>query len=129
MAAQVDMPRHRRAASAGKRRELVDVAGLNRSGDPRHHLAADEVMFATIGREYIHAARAGEPANDRHCLLAAHLNRVQYLVWKVRWLLRGPSIQGPGLETEHSGPGRKSGNAQERSSVAVAHRASLHRRC
>ena len=93
MAAQVDMSRHGCAGQASERHELVDVAGLNRPCDARHHLAADEMMLAPIRREHVHAARAREPADDRHRLLAAHLHGVENLVWKVRRLLRGPRAQ------------------------------------
>ena len=69
VAAQMRVPRHRRAGVAGEGRELVNVAGVRRSRDALHDVAADAVELARVSGQNVHAllrlAACPSPARRR----------------------------------------------------------------
>ncbi len=80
VAAQMRVPRHRRAGVAGEGGELVHVAGVLSTRDALHDLAADAVILAGVVRQHVHALLARQLSHHRLGVRAAHLDGVENLV-------------------------------------------------
>ncbi len=123
VAAQMRMPRHRRTRVAGEGRELVNVAGIRRSRDAFHGVAADAVELSGVSGQNVHAFLPGQLAHDRLGVGAADFDGVEDLVGDADQLgLREQTARAESVPSSEPAASSDRCGADEPSSIPLFHR-------